>query len=68
MIEHTEYCFRPNPAWQYRVRLLKQPVILYNGRSFAHAAHVMDVATHDRVLERREYDGWRTCISVENGK
>lgn len=60
--------FRPNPAWQYRVRLLKQPAILYNGRSFEHAAHVMDMATHDRVLERRERDGWKTVISVEHGK
>jgi hypothetical protein len=54
-------------GWQYRVRLLGKPIMLYNGRSFEHAAHVMDMSTSDRVLERRDADGWRTVISVENG-
>lgn len=53
--------------WQYRVRLLGQPVMLYNGRSFETAARVMDMAAHDRILERREWDGWRTVMSVEYG-
>ena len=53
--------------WQYRVRLLKASIILYNGRSFETAARVMDLATHDRILERREVDGWRTVVSVEGG-
>ena len=52
---------------QYRVRLLRHPVLLYNGRSFEHAARVMDATGEDRVLERREWDGWRSVISVEMG-
>jgi len=55
-------------AYQYRVRLLNEPVMLYNGRSFDQAAHVMDMCSSDRVMERREWDGWRTVISVELGK
>jgi hypothetical protein len=47
-----------NPAYQYRVRLLKEPVLLYDGRSFEHAAHVMDMSTHDCILERREPVEW----------
>ncbi len=53
-------------GYQYRVRLLQKPVMLYNGRSFETAARVMDMARHDRILERRERDGWRTVMSVEN--
>ena len=59
--------YRLNNMPQYRVRLLREPVMLYNGRSFEHAAHVMDMCTSDRVLERRESDGWHSVISVENG-
>ena len=67
MITHLPSAYRINPAPQYRVRLLKEPVMLYNGRSFEHATHVMDVSTHDRIMERRESDGWKTVMSVENG-
>lgn len=68
MITHLPSAYRINPAPQYRVRLLREPVMLYNGRSFEHAAHVMDMCKHDRVMERRESDGWKSVISVENGK
>jgi len=67
MIVHMAHAYRINDAYQYRVRLLCEPVMLYNGRSFAHAAHVMDMCSSDRVLERRESDGWKTVISVETG-
>ena len=52
---------------QYRVRLLRHPIMLYNGRSFEQAALVMDATGEDRVLEQRTWDGWRSIISVENG-
>ena len=52
---------------QYRVRLIRAPVMLYNGRSFEQAARTMDSISEDRVLERREVDGWRSVISVEGG-
>jgi hypothetical protein len=50
---------------QYRVRLLRKPVMLYNGRDFERAALVLDTTREDRVLERRDWDGWRSVISVE---
>ena len=53
---------------QYRVRLLHLPVMLYNGRSFEQASRTMDMTCEDRVLERREWDGWRSIISVEMGQ
>ena len=52
----------------YRVRLLRLPVMLYNGRSFEHAARAMDMTHEDRVLEQRVWDGWRSVISVEMGQ
>ena len=52
---------------QYRVRLLRQHVMLYNGHSFELASQYLDSTDADRILERREPDGWRTCISVEMG-
>ena len=72
MIEHLPSAYRINPAPQYRVRLLREPVMLYNGRSYMHAKHVLDMCTHDRAMEERiacEYSGWRwrTVMSVENG-
>lgn len=67
-ITHLPTAYRPNTAWQYRVRLLQAPVMLYNGRSFEYAVMVMDRTTSDRILERRELDGWRTVISVEGGE
>ena len=55
-------------AYQYRVRLLNAPVMPYNGHSFELASYVADRLTCDYILERRDWDGWRTVISVELGK
>ena len=54
-------------APQYRVRLLAHAVVVYNGRSYALASKCMDALDYDRILERRERDGWQTVISVERG-
>lgn len=54
--------------YQYRVRLLRYPVMLYNGHSFERASAYMDeYESHDRTLERRTNDGWRTAVRVELG-
>lgn len=53
---------------QYRVRLLKHPVLIYNGPSFERAALYLDeYEAMDRVLEVRACDGWHIVISVEMG-
>ena len=53
---------------QYRVRLLRYPVMVYNGTSFERAACYMDeYEEHDRVLELRIAHEWRAVISVELG-
>lgn len=69
-LEHLPGAYVPNPAPRYRVRLLKLPCVLYNGRSYEYAKRIMERTTHDCALEMWVRDGWdawwKTVVSVEN--